>query len=136
MARRIGADARQQYMPNGRTYRSYNLVRPCPEDFDFSRLVLAFPNQIHSVANGQTVATRPAYFLNQREWDFFRQVRAQTVRTAFLLVQNDVSLPRGRCQTWHLSRLMFLMHEPRYSQTWKMLREIFDDRNLPIQVIP
>jgi hypothetical protein len=83
-----------------------------------------------------TVATRPTYFPNQREWDFYHLVRAKTVQTAFLLVQNDVSLPRDQDQTWHLSRLMFLMHEPIYSQKWKVLREIFDDRNMPIQVAP
>jgi hypothetical protein len=53
VARRIGPDARQQFMPNGRTYRAYNLVQLCPNDFDFNRLALAFPNQIHSVANRQ-----------------------------------------------------------------------------------
>lgn len=136
VARRIGPDARQQFMPNGQPYRSYNLVQPCPNDFEFDRLALAFPSQIHSMANIQTVITRPAYFLNQREWHFYRLVRAQTVRTAFLLVQNDANLPRAQDQTWHLSRLMFLMHEPIYSQTWKVLREMFDDRTTPIQVAP
>jgi hypothetical protein len=136
MARRIGPDAPEQYAPIGQTYRSCNLVQPCTRDFDFDRLALAFANQIHSVANRQTATTRLAYFLNQREWNFYRKARGQTVRTAYLLVPNDGHLPFGQNQTWHLSRLMFLMHEPVYSPAWIVLREIFDDRNKPIQVAP
>ena len=141
ISHRVGRDSRQRYaplVPPGQVYPAPNLVNPCPDDFDFHNLEFAFFNEVHSAANQQNVNqqnvnNQQVFFLDRDEWSFFIRVCGATTRTAFLLVRNP---PQAHIQTWHLSRLMFLMHEGRYSRIWKRLREMFDDRHTPIQIEP